>query len=57
MAGPTSDSVTASAVTAALVTASSVTGSVPTGDVLLIDDGGDKLLIENATTDFRLLEG
>lgn len=59
MAGVTSSSVTASTVTGTLVTAGSVTGGVtppPINDILLIDDGGDKLLIQDATTDFRLIE-
>ena len=58
MGGTTGSGVTASSVTSLLVTNDLVTGPPPvvSGDVLLIDDGGDKLLIEDATTDMRLLE-
>ena len=59
MGGITGSGVTASSVTSALVTNDRVTGppgGPAVGDVLLIDDGGDKLLIEDATTDMRLLE-
>ena len=59
MGGLTGSGVTAESVTSAPVTNDRVTGppGVPVvGDVLLIDDGGDKLLIEDATTDMRLLE-
>ncbi len=60
MGGTTGSGVTASSVTSAVVTNDRVTGPPGGGpavtDVLLIDDGGDKLLIEDATTDMRLLE-
>ena len=58
MGGSTGSGVTAAAVTSTLVTFDRVTGpgAPAVGDVLLIDDGGDKLIIEDATTDMRLLE-
>lgn len=59
MGGLTGSGVTGDSVTAALVTFDRVTGpggGPAVGDVLLIDDGGDELLIEDATTDKRLLE-
>lgn len=59
MGGTTGSGVTASSVTSLLVTNDRVTGPpfVPSvGDILLIDDGGDALLIDDATSDNRLIE-
>ncbi len=58
MGGITNSGVTNSTVTSAPVTNDRVTGP-PGGvstDILLIDDGGDALLIEDATSDNRLIE-
>ena len=58
MGGTTGSGVTATSVTAAVVTNDVVTGppAGAVGDILLIDDGGDALLIEDATSDNRLIE-
>jgi len=58
MGGTTGSGVTASSVTSLLVTSDRVTGPPPvvSGDILLIDDGGDALLIDDATSDNRLIE-
>lgn len=58
MGGTTGSGVTAPSVTAAVVTSDLVTGPPPvvSGDILLIDDGGDALLIDDATSDNRLIE-
>ncbi len=58
MGGTTGSGVTASSVTSLLVTSDRVTGPPAgvTGDILLIDDGGDELLIDDATSDNRLIE-
>ncbi len=58
MGGITNSGVTNSTVTSAPVTSDRVTGPPAgvTGDILLIDDGGDALLIEDATSDNRLIE-
>jgi len=58
MGGITRSGVTASSVTSDTVTNDRVTGppASAVGDILLIDDGGDALLIEDATSDNRLIE-
>ena len=57
MGGLTGSGVTAEAVTATLLTGDRVTGPPGVvGDILLIDDGGDALLIDDATSDNRLIE-
>lgn len=58
MGGLTGSAVTGDTVTAALVTGDQVTGppvSPVVDDILLIDDGGDALFIDDVAADFRLL--
>jgi hypothetical protein len=55
--GTTGSGVTGDSVTSLLVTSDRVTGPPGVvGDILLIDDGGDALLIDDATSDNRLIE-
>jgi hypothetical protein len=57
MGGTTGSGVTASSVTSLLATGDRVTGPPGVvGDILLIDDGGDALLIDDTTSDNRLIE-